>query len=327
MPATAFHRLLRASLLACSYCWHAACGIMHGPDCTCVCVSTACFADHFTYLTPFPAPQPTDAQLLLAFRDSLDNGRQMLSSWTGTDPCQGWVGISCDGAGGRVATIDLEGRNLSGKLPPGGWTFPSRLKTLSLRENRIRGTFSSGKPCDCQLLLPRHLSACFAATHMQSPKTETGGLQGAKLPCKPLFRSFTNASAAGWVLPQLSYLDLGNNLISGTIPPAWDLVIGLSSISLDSNRLTGALPEDWALPVTYLNLGPYTSYLDVRNNQLEGERRELASRRSVRHGAAHGREWHGQPAACSACPCHRKHVARGTSARSAYQCTKSTSPP
>ena len=40
-----------------------------------------------------------DAALLLAFKDSLDNGEQLLANWRpGTDPCA-WTGISCTAAG------------------------------------------------------------------------------------------------------------------------------------------------------------------------------------------------------------------------------------
>jgi hypothetical protein len=41
---------------------------------------------------------PTDAELLLAFKDSFANGNTLLKDWVGEDPCESnWAYITCRG--------------------------------------------------------------------------------------------------------------------------------------------------------------------------------------------------------------------------------------
>lgn len=41
----------------------------------------------------------TEVQVLLEFKASFVNGDEVLSSWSGSDPCEGWAGITCDSTG------------------------------------------------------------------------------------------------------------------------------------------------------------------------------------------------------------------------------------
>lgn len=41
------------------------------------------------------ASSSVSAGLLLVFRDSFLNGGDLLASWTGRDPCTGWLGVLC----------------------------------------------------------------------------------------------------------------------------------------------------------------------------------------------------------------------------------------
>jgi hypothetical protein len=53
------------------------------------------------------AASPADDQgmALLLLKGALDPGGQRLGSWqAGTNPCQGWAGVACDGAG-RVTRL------------------------------------------------------------------------------------------------------------------------------------------------------------------------------------------------------------------------------
>lgn len=55
-------------------------------------------------LPPPPAGQDEDRERLLAFKESLANGADKLSSWQpGTDPCA-WEGVNCS-PGGRVTRL------------------------------------------------------------------------------------------------------------------------------------------------------------------------------------------------------------------------------
>jgi hypothetical protein len=54
-------------------------------------------------LLPTWARPATDAELLLAFKATFDNGDSVLPSWTGTEPCGGqWAGIICDLSNGTI---------------------------------------------------------------------------------------------------------------------------------------------------------------------------------------------------------------------------------
>ena len=60
-----------------------------------------------------------DARALAALRRALDPAGRVLGSWNPSgDPCGGsFVGVTCNPAG-RVTAVSLQGRGLSGSLPP-----------------------------------------------------------------------------------------------------------------------------------------------------------------------------------------------------------------
>jgi hypothetical protein len=80
-----------------------------------------------------------EAQALAAVRAALDPAGRVLGSWDPAgDPCGGsFVGVTCDG-GGRVTGISLQGRGLSGTLPPAVAEL-RRLRGLYLHYNGIKG--------------------------------------------------------------------------------------------------------------------------------------------------------------------------------------------
>ncbi|KAL4440627.1 hypothetical protein ABPG75_003628 [Micractinium tetrahymenae] len=107
----------------------------------------------------------SDADLLLAFKATFDNGASLLSTWkAGTDPCAGpptkesygagrqsstgsWLGIWCDDSG-RVNVIDLSGLGLAGAIPPGSWALPATVTELHFGYDKMRGQLppESGVP-------------------------------------------------------------------------------------------------------------------------------------------------------------------------------------
>lgn len=80
-----------------------------------------------------------DARALAALRRALDPTGRVLGSWTPSgNPCGGsFVGVTCDPAG-RVTAVSLQGRGLSGTLPPSVAGL-RRLQGLYLHYNGIKG--------------------------------------------------------------------------------------------------------------------------------------------------------------------------------------------
>ena len=64
-------------------------------------------------------------------------------------------------------------------------------------------------------------------------------------------------------LPVLTYLGLGKNRITGTIPPTFGNLTNLTQLELGDNELSGSIPEELG------NLANLTN-LDLGNNQLSG---------------------------------------------------------
>lgn len=80
-----------------------------------------------------------EARALMALKESLDPAGRVLGSWARSgEPCGGsFVGVTCD-SGGRVTAISLQGRGLSGTLPP-AIAGLRRLTGLYLHYNGIKG--------------------------------------------------------------------------------------------------------------------------------------------------------------------------------------------
>ena len=80
-----------------------------------------------------------DVRALAALRRALDPAGRVLGSWNPSgDPCGGsFLGVTCDPAG-RVTAVSLQGRGLSGSLPPAVAGL-RRLQGLYLHYNGIKG--------------------------------------------------------------------------------------------------------------------------------------------------------------------------------------------
>ena len=44
----------------------------------------------------------------------------------------------------------------------------------------------------------------------------------------------------------MSALNIGNNSLGGTLPPAWGYMTALQDLRIMANQLTGQLPPEWA---------------------------------------------------------------------------------
>ena len=72
---------------------------------------------------------------------------------------------------------------------------------------------------------------------------------------------------AGW--QRLQTLKLGLNSLSGLLPPGWgrSSLASLQMLMLANNTLTGAMPDSWSSPATFTHL----QALDLSHNSLSGQ--------------------------------------------------------
>ncbi|KAJ0111133.1 hypothetical protein Patl1_00256 [Pistacia atlantica] len=218
------------------------------------------FLSLLLFLTQAFSSAPTELDLLMQIKDSLDPQNQFLTSWAPKgDPCSSdsFDGVACD-ENGHVANISLQGRGLSGKIPPaiGG------LKSLT------------------------GLYLHFNALYGEIPK-EIAGLSE----LSDLYLNVNNLS--GEIPPQigditsLQVLQLCYNKLSGSIPTQLGSLNRLSVLALQYNQLTGAIPASLGdlgmltrLDLSFNSLfgsvpvkladAPKLQVLDIRNNSLSG---------------------------------------------------------
>jgi Leucine-rich repeat (LRR) protein len=130
-----------------------------------------------------------------------------------------------------LTVFNASNNQLSGALPITIDTvaMPSNLETLNLRGNRFTGTLPVAWGRD-------------------------GGVGGALAFAK-------NTSSQTQSLSGVQYLDLGENQLSGTIPPEWGDLAALRLLALDGNSLSGRVPDE------ITNLSRLRS-LQLQNNAL-----------------------------------------------------------
>ncbi|KAL5225895.1 hypothetical protein ABZP36_012534 [Zizania latifolia] len=200
-----------------------------------------------------------EARALMALKEGLDPTGRVLGSWDlSSEPCGGsFVGVTCD-RGGLVTAISLQGRGLSGTLPP-AIAGLRRLTGLYLHYNGIRGS------------IPREIGNLSELTDLYLDVNHLSGPVPVEI------------AAMG----NLQVLQLGYNQLTGSIPPQLGNLNKLAVLALQSNQLTGAIPAtlgDLTL-LTRLDLSfnslfgsipskiaevPLLVVFDVRNNSLSG---------------------------------------------------------
>ncbi|KAK4374658.1 hypothetical protein RND71_005335 [Anisodus tanguticus] len=152
----------------------------------------------------------TDRTALLAFRSAV-GGRTFLWNTSTTSPCN-WAGIQCEN--NRVTVLRLPASALSGTLPMNTISNLTRLRTLSLRFNRLSGR------------LPYDISKCVELRNVY--------IQGN-------FFSGPVTFLSG--LHSLVRLNLADNNFSGNIPSAFNNLTRLRTLLVQKNQFSGSLPE------------------------------------------------------------------------------------
>ncbi|XP_047949624.1 receptor-like protein EIX1 [Salvia hispanica] len=163
-----------------------------------------------------------EREALLSFKNGLIDEDGILSSWQ-SDECCEWHGVECSNTTGHVIALKCDHCGLQGEL--GNLT---NLLSLDLRENDFGGNLTNLRSLD---LSQNTLSSIAPFT-------------------------------LGSLFESLELLDLSNNQVSGLVPRVRGFP-SLTYLNLGGNNFTGSIP---------LNIGQLSmlQYLDLSNNDLDG---------------------------------------------------------
>ncbi|XP_030946980.1 probable leucine-rich repeat receptor-like protein kinase At5g49770 isoform X3 [Quercus lobata] len=223
------------------------------------------------------------------------------SNWVGSDPCGGlWVGIECNNS--RVTAMDLSfNTNLTGTLPQEIGNL-KKLQTLSLMGCGFTGPIPSTIGSLQQLISLSLNSNKFTGQIPNSIGTLsnlyyldlTGNQLEGSIPV-----SDGNGTKSGLdMLLHTRHFHLGNNKLSGTIPPKlFNPNMTLIHVLFDSNNLTGSIPSTLGLVQTLQmvrfdrnslnglpsNLNSLTNVIELSlsNNNLSGPMANLTGMNSL----------------------------------------------
>ncbi|KAI4376392.1 hypothetical protein MLD38_014161 [Melastoma candidum] len=180
---------------------------------------------------------PSESDVLIAFKKSIVDPKNALSSWTGsTKPCvpgsgkANWVGVLC--LGGSVWGLQLENMGLSGHIDVDSLTGLPALRTLSVRNNNFDGP------------LPNLGKLGMLKSVYLSNNKFSGDIPD---------DTFSDMSS-------LKKLHLGGNGCTGHIPASLTKLPKLLELGLESNKFSGPIPD----------FQQKLQLLDVSNNALEG---------------------------------------------------------
>lgn len=180
-----------------------------------------------------------DRRALLAIKLELSDPMGWLSSWnrTSSDVCQ-WTGVTCSRQHpGRVASLDLSSRQLSGIVSPaiGNLTF---LRKLNLESNMLAGEvpLTVGRLRRLRFLslfnnsfrgeIPREICNCSNLVRLSLGVNQMEG----EIP------------AGLGLLSQLHILYIHYNNLVGSIPPSLGNLTLLETLDVLENRLVGSIP-------------------------------------------------------------------------------------
>ena len=182
-----------------------------------------------------PESDETDWKALVALYNSTDGENWSTQRyWLGNRPLEWWYGVTTDG-NGKVTSVDLSYKQLSGEIPPELGNLSS-LKDLDLSSNDLSGE------------IPPEFGNL---SNLEELELDDNQLSG-KIPAE-LSR-----------LTGLTRLYLGYNQLSGEIPSELGNLSNLDWLSLSGNDLSGEMPSELG------NLANLRG-LSLSGNDLSGE--------------------------------------------------------
>ncbi|KAJ3708313.1 hypothetical protein LUZ61_012018 [Rhynchospora tenuis] len=224
-----------------------------------------------------------DKQALLAFKNNLDNGSPVLSSWNGNVSYCNWEGVyCCRQHPQRVCALELPSSGIVGSISPYIGNF-SYLRSIDLHENKLYGSIPSSIG---------HLR------HLQQVRLSNNGLGGlfpanldncSQLLALSLFHNqFSGKLPSGLgYFRKLEFLDLSYNNFTGDIPMSITNLTFLQQVNLSHNLLLGFNPSAFGqirqlqtinlgdnnisrfIPESFNNL-TYLSFLGLHFNNFHG---------------------------------------------------------
>ncbi|KAJ4951218.1 hypothetical protein NE237_028050 [Protea cynaroides] len=200
-----------------------------------------------------------ELRALMEMKAALDPHNRLLSSWkSDRDPCSGsFVGIACN-EHGKVANISLQGKGLSGWIPPA----VSGLKCLSglyLHYNSLSGEIPR-EISNLTELSDLYLNVNNLSGSIPPEIGDMASLQVLQLCYNQLTGSIPTQLGS---LKKLSVLALQFNRLSSAIPASLGGLHTLTRLDVSFNQLFGSIPAE-------LVDVPRLKVLDVRNNTLSG---------------------------------------------------------
>ena len=246
---------------------------------TTVAASEACTADSPAVAGIDGTGIVADCNTLVGLMDDLAGTASL--NWSADAAMANWDGVAV--ASGRVVSLDLDSRKLSGRIPRelGGLT---KLVELILSRNGLSGEIPSelGGLTKLEYLhlnsnrlsgeIPSELGGLANLTSLDLVGNELSGEIPSELGgLTVLERLWLLGNGLSGEIPSelgglanLTSLDLGGNVLSGEIPSELGGLANLTSLHLYSNRLSGEIPSE---------LGGLTvlEQLHLYSNRLSGE--------------------------------------------------------
>ncbi|KAJ6335001.1 hypothetical protein OIU78_011771 [Salix suchowensis] len=202
---------------------------------------------------------PTEHELLMQIKVSLDPQNRLLTSWQPSeDPCSGvFEGVVCNEQG-HVTNISLQGKGLSGQIPPALGGLKS-LSGLFLHYNALNGVIPK-EIAELSELSDLYLNVNSLSGEIPPQIGNMPNLQVLQLCYNKLTGSIPTQLGS---LEKLSVLALQYNQLTGAIPASLGDLEFLSRLDLSFNGLFGPIPVKLAR-------APRLQTLDIRNNSLSG---------------------------------------------------------
>ncbi|XP_059298531.1 probably inactive leucine-rich repeat receptor-like protein kinase At5g06940 [Lycium ferocissimum] len=183
-----------------------------------------------------------EADILLTFKDSINDPLNLLSSWSNTTTIYhcNWTGITCTSSPSSISSIKLLSLNISGEISPSICQLPN-LAHLNLANNLFN------QP------IPLHLSQCDSLESLNLSNNLIWGTipdqisQFGSLKVLDFGRNHLEGRIPEGIgsLKELQVLNLGNNLLSGGVPMVLGNFTELVVLDLSQNPfLVSEIPGD-----------------------------------------------------------------------------------